>query len=226
MGDDGSDQNQVAPQLADQSCPSWFGSWSWGRIVFVSDLDGGNDIWEVFPGHAPTSLHQTTFNEAQVGVSAAFGFAFVRIKPDGESRILYEDRSYGDQVSPVTDRGDHADADAAQSVRDNTGSFLNASATQMYEALPALSYNQSGVASTGDSVMSIDAEDGVWAAAALSRDGTCFLIKIAEGSGEPTRAPHLHGLGRGGAGSPPCLAGRVSVSISDPQSRLFADAFR
>ena len=117
--------------------------------------------------------------------------------------------SYGDQVSPVTDRGDHADsdpawvspavwnaafdaqakenltaaADAAQSIRDNTGSFLSASATQMYEALPALSYNQSGAASTGDSVMSIDAEDGVWAAAALSRDGTCFLIKIAEGVG-------------------------------------------
>jgi hypothetical protein len=53
----------------------------------------------------------------------------------------------------------------------------------MYQALPALSYNQSGVASTGDSVMSIDAEDGVWAAAAVSRDGTCFLIKIAEGVG-------------------------------------------
>jgi TolB protein len=87
MEDDGGDQHQVAPQQADQSSPSWFGSWSWGRIVFVSDLDGTNDVWEVFPGNAPTSLHQTTFDEAQTDVSASLGLAFVRIKPDGESRI-------------------------------------------------------------------------------------------------------------------------------------------
>jgi hypothetical protein len=165
MEDDGGDQHQVAPQQADQSSPSWFGSWSWGRIVFVSDLDGTNDVWEVFPGNAPTSLHQTTFDEAQTDVSASLGLAFVRIKPDGESRIRYEDSSDyqgGDRAAPVTDRGDHTDsdpawvspavwnaafdaqakenltaaADAAQSIRDNSGSFSNAGTAPCIRLFP------------------------------------------------------------------------------------------
>jgi hypothetical protein len=138
--------------------------------------------------------------------------AFVRTRPDGDSRIEYSnyyDYQDGYRAAPVTHRGDHTDrdptwvprpawdavfdaqaqenltaaADAAQSIRNDTGTFENATTTQMYEALPALSYVAAGVASTQDAVISVNPDSDTWAGAAMSSDGTCFLIKITEGVG-------------------------------------------
>jgi hypothetical protein len=70
------------------------------------------------------------------------------------------------------------------------GSFENAGPDQLSALEPGLTYVDASQPSTGANVVSIQATDQAWGAAALSSSGTCFFIRTvgtaqAFGSGDP-----------------------------------------
>ena len=71
---------------------------------------------------------------------------------------------------------------SAKTLYTDTDDYSTSNATQLALVEPSLSYNTAAVASTGPTNVSVynnnNAASGqVWAAAALSQSGTCFMIK-------------------------------------------------
>jgi type IV pilus assembly protein PilA len=69
---------------------------------------------------------------------------------------------------------------AAKTIYTDDSSYTAATSTALETVEPSLSYVQSGVLSTGPTVVSVsagEADDQTWAAASLSESDTCFHIQ-------------------------------------------------
>jgi dipeptidyl aminopeptidase/acylaminoacyl peptidase len=210
MRTDGSHQHRVAPQHAQQSSPTW--GFSRG-LVFVSNEFGEDDLWQadLDTGTVGALSRSPTF-EAQVAIGPDLDFSariiIVHRRPDGATR-LERMTPNSSVIQPVTTWGRHVDrdpnwvplqgwvtaydhqaqndlveaADAAQSIRDASGSFADADKEAMAWAVR----NAFTILDSGDSgepqEISISPTSTSWAAAAMSTSGTCFFIKITEGMG-------------------------------------------
>ncbi len=66
---------------------------------------------------------------------------------------------------------------AAKTIYTDNSSYTGASHTGLPAVEPSLTYSDASTASTGQKNVSVSASDTVWAGAALSKSGKCFVIK-------------------------------------------------
>ncbi len=91
----------------------------------------------------------------------------------------------------------------AKVIRTDADSYAGADATGMAAVEPAIQFVDSPALSTGPNVVSVRATANTWAAAALSRSGSCFWIEdegtspIHYGSGATCNGLSAEGLGAG-----------------------------
>ncbi|MDP8991543.1 MAG: hypothetical protein M3N31_00540, partial [Actinomycetota bacterium] len=72
---------------------------------------------------------------------------------------------------------------AAKTIYTDNSSYATATAANLPAIEPSLTYKDAAVASTGQKDVSVSASDAVWAGAALSKSGKCFMIKETSTAG-------------------------------------------
>jgi hypothetical protein len=134
-----------------------------GWFTFVRRTDTGSTVRTAYE-HAPLTT-------MRIAVSAA-GLSDPTVVSPPLWLLAFDQQAKGNLV---------AAADAADEIRNGAGSYADADAVGMEAELPALDYMIAD--STGPTDISVDADDGIWAAATLSWSGICYWIKIDESLG-------------------------------------------
>jgi hypothetical protein len=127
-------------------------------------------------------------------LAAAAGVGVFTVTRTGGEAVVQHTRDATEAVDAAGDVQAQANLrsalSAAMTAFMDGGSFESASADQLAALEPALTYVDGSQPSTAANVVSIEASDQAWGAAALSSSGTCFFIRTvgtaqAFGSGDP-----------------------------------------
>jgi hypothetical protein len=125
---------------------------------------------------------------------AAVGAGIFTVTRAGGEAVVRHTRDTTEAIGAAGDLQAQANLRSALSAATTAfmdgGSFESAGPDQLSALEPGLTYVDASQPSTGANVVSIQATDQAWGAAALSSSGTCFFIRTvgsaqAFGSGDP-----------------------------------------